>query len=52
MCGDSDHNHANSRECLKIKKLVSNVQNDSSLPGLYAFLGNDYTPAFFGKGKV
>ena len=24
----------------------------SSLPGLYAFLGNDYTPASFGKVKV
>ena len=34
------------------ENLVSNVQNVSSLPGLYAFLGNDYTPAFFGKGKV
>ena len=31
---------------------ISNVQNVSSLPGLYAFLGDDYTPAFFGKGKV
>ena len=31
VCDDSDHNYANSRECLKIKKLVSNVQNDSSL---------------------
>ena len=51
MCDDSDHNYANSRECLKIKKLVSNVQNDSSLPGLYAFLGNDYTPAFLERGK-
>ena len=51
VCDDSDHNYANSRECLKIKKLVSNVQNDSSLPGLYAFLGNDYTPAFLERGK-
>ena len=25
-----------------------NVQHVSSLPGLYGFLGNDYTPAFFG----
>ena len=39
-------------ECISIKKLVSNVQNVSSLPGLYAFSGNHYTPAFFGKGKV
>ena len=31
---------------------ISNVQNVSSLPGLYAFLGNDNTPAFFGNGKV
>ena len=49
---DSGHNYDNSRECINIKKLVSNVQNVSSLPGLYAFLGNNYTPAFFGKEKV
>ena len=49
---DSGYNYDNSRECINIKKLVRNVQNVSSLPGLHAFLGNDYTPAFFGKGKV
>ena len=49
---DSGYNYGNSRECINIKKLVCNVKNVSSLPGLYAFLGNDYTPAFFGKGKV
>ena len=31
---------------------ISNVQNVSSQPGLYAFLGNGYTPAFLGKEKV
>ena len=49
---NSWHNYDNSRECINIKKLLSNVQNFSSLPGLYAFLGNDYTPAFFEKGNV
>ena len=49
---DSGHNYGNSRECINIKKLVSHVQNVSPLSGLYAFLGNDYTSAFFGKGKV
>ena len=52
MWRDSGHNYNNSRECINIKKLVSNVQNVSSLPSLYAFLGNDYTPEFFEKGKV
>ena len=52
MWYDSGYNYGNSRECINIKKLVRNVQNVSSLPGLHAFLGNDYTPAFFGKGKV
>ena len=49
---NSGHNYGNSRKCINIKKLVSTVQNISSLPSLYAFLGNDYTSAFFGKGKV
>ena len=49
---DSGHNYNNSRECINIKKLVSNVQNVSSLPSLYVFLGNDYAPEFFEKGKV
>ena len=49
---DSGHNYDNCRESINIEKLVSNAQNVSSLPGLYAFLGNDYTPAFFGKEKV
>ena len=49
---DSGYNYGNSRECINIKKLVRNVKNVSSLPGLYAFLGNDCTPAFSGKTKV
>ena len=53
---NSGHNYDNSRKCINIKKLgpklVSTVQNIFSLPSLYVFLGNDYTPAFFGKGKV
>ena len=43
---DSEDNQENIRECL------GNVQNISSLPALYAFLGNNYTYAFFTKGKV
>ena len=38
---DSGHNFDNSTECINIKKLVSTVQNVSSLPGLHSFLGND-----------
>ena len=49
---DSGYNYGNSRECINIKKFVSNVQNVSLLASLYAFLEKDYTPAFFGKGKV
>ena len=49
---NSWNNYDNSSECINIKKLLSNVQNFSSLPVLYAFLRNDYTPAFFGKGNV
>ena len=49
---NSGHNYDNSRECFNIRKLVSTVQNVCSLLGLHAFLGNDYTSAFFGKGKV
>ena len=49
---DWEHNYGNSRQCIKIKKFVSNVQKFSSLPSFYAFLGNDYTPEFFGRGKL
>ena len=49
---DSGYNYENSRECINIKKFVSNVQNVSLLASLCAFLEKDYTPAFFGKGKV
>ena len=49
---DSGYNYDNSREGINIKKLVSNVRNVSSLLVLYPFLRNDYTPAFFGNGKV
>ena len=48
---DSGYNYDSSRECINIKKLVRNVQNVSSLPGLHAFLGNDYTP-FLERGKL
>ena len=49
---DSGYNYENSRECINIKKLVSNVQNGSLLASLCTFLEKDYTPALFGKGKV
>ena len=49
---NSGHNYDNSKKCVNIKKLVTTIQNISSLPSLYAFLGNGYTPTFFGKGKV
>ena len=28
------------------------MENPEAWIGLYSFLGNDYTPAFYGKGKV
>ena len=42
----------NTREYLPITKLNKTMENPEAWIGLYSFLGNDYTPAFYGKGKV
>ena len=42
----------NTREYLPITKLNKAMENPEAWIGLYSFLGNDYTPAFYGKGKV
>ena len=42
----------NTREYLSIAKLKQTMENPETWIGLYSFLGNDYTPAFYEKGKV
>ena len=41
----------NSRHYVDIKATVRNVGYVRALPGIYAFTGCDYTPAFLRKGK-
>ena len=52
MWYDSGHNSDNSRECINIKKLVSNTQNVSSLPGLYISLEMITHVRFLERGKL
>ena len=40
------------REYVDISVLDQNINYGKALAGAYGLLGNDYTPAFFGKGKV
>ena len=42
----------NSREYLNVTKLHKSIDYVSALPGLFAFTGNDYTPAFYRKGQI
>ena len=49
---ESGLDYNNSREYLSITKLYQTMENPEAWIGLYSFLGNDYTPAFYGKGKV
>ena len=42
----------NSREYLNVTKLHKSINYVSALPGLFAFTGNDYTPAFYRKGQI
>ena len=42
----------NSREYLDVTKLHKSVDYVDALPGIYAFTGNDYTPASYRKGKI
>ena len=41
----------NSREYLDVSKLHKSVDYVDALPGIYTFTSNDYTPAFYRKGK-
>ena len=49
---ESGLDYNNAREYLSITKLKLTVENPEAWIGLYSFLGNAYTPAFCGKGKV
>ena len=49
---DSGLDYDNSREHVDITSLSRSINYTKSLAGAYAFLGIDYSPAFFGKGKV
>ena len=46
------HNYGNSRKCINIKKLVSTVQNISSLPSLLLSLGMIAHLRFLERGKL
>ena len=41
----------NSRHYVDIKATAENISYIQALPGIYAFTGCDYTPAFLKKGK-
>ena len=49
---ESGLDYNNTREYLSIIKLNQTMENPEAWIGLYSFLGNDYTPAFYGKVKV
>ena len=49
---ESGLDYNNTREYLSITKLNQTMENPETWIGLYSFLGNDYTPAFHGRGKV
>ena len=42
----------NTRRNVNIGELAQSMNNTASLAGIYIFLGSDYTPSFFRKGKV
>ena len=41
-----------SREYLDVTKLHKSIDYVDALPGIYTFTDNDYTPAFYRKGKI
>ena len=49
---ESGLDYNNTREYLSITKLNQTMENPEAWIGLYSFLGNDFTLAFYGKGKV
>ena len=52
MWYDYGIDYNNSREYLDVTKLHKSVYYIDALPGIYAFTGNDCTPAFYRKGKI
>ena len=48
---DAGQNYNNSREYVDINAFAEHIKETRSLPGAYAFVGLDYFPSFFGKGK-
>ena len=49
---ESGLDYNNDREYLSKTKLNQVMEKPETWIGLYSILGNDYTPAFYGKGKV
>ena len=49
---DFEVDYNNSRKYIDITELAKNMKIIKWLPGIYAFIGNDHTPAFFKKGKI
>ena len=45
-------NYNNTRRNVNIQELAQSIDNNAGLAGAYIFLGSDYTPAFFRKGKI
>ena len=49
---DAGQAYNNTREYLDIKAFANHIKETRSLAGSYAFVGLDYSPSFFGKGKI
>ena len=49
---DAGTDHDNTREYVNISVLNENINYGTALAGAYGLIGNDYSPAIFGKGKV
>ena len=49
---DSGLDYNNSRKLVNVTQLSQTIEPVKSLPGIYAFTGNDYMPSFHGKGKI
>ena len=45
-------NYNSTRRNVNIQELAQSIDNNAGLAGAYIFLGSDYTPAFFRKGKI
>ena len=52
LCYGFGVDYNNSREYIDITELAKNTKIIKALPEIYAFTGNDYTPAYFKKGKI